>query len=86
MNKPYVKQYNKLGEVTNAITKENPYLHQSPNRSFTKKLNSGKYHVITDPRTGAFISFGNKVNGNNRANTCKRKNKNSRKYGKRLIG
>ena len=26
-NIPYVKEYNSLGECTNPITKENPYLH-----------------------------------------------------------
>ena len=80
MNTPYVKQLNKNGEVINPITKDNPYLHNNPNRSFMKKLTSNKYHIIRDPQTGAFIAFGNKVGGNNRANTSSRKGKHSRNY------
>lgn len=80
MNRPYVKQYNKFGEVINPITKESPYLHNAPTTSFMEKYSSGKYIIIKDPRTGAFIAFGAKTKGNNRANTCKRKGKNSRKY------
>ena len=29
MNMPYVRQYNEAGELTNPITKEEPYLHMS---------------------------------------------------------
>ena len=28
MNKPYVKQYDSIGNLLNPITKEQPYLHQ----------------------------------------------------------
>lgn len=44
-NIPYVKQFNHLGEVTNSITKEKPYLSPFPNRktrrskTFLTKLN-----------------------------------------------
>lgn len=79
-NRPYVKQYNQDGEVINPITKESPCLHKSPTTSFMKKYGSGKYIIISNPVTGAFIAFGAKSNGNNRANSCKRKGKNSRAY------
>ena len=79
-NKPYVKQYDENGVVINPITKESPYLHKSPTTSFMEKYGSGKYIIISNPVTGAFIAFGTKSNGNNRANTCKRKGKNSRPY------
>jgi hypothetical protein len=77
MNKPYVKQYNEDGEVTNPITKKSPYLHQFNTTSFNKKLTRGKYIILKNPITGEFIGFGSKAGGNNRANTCKR-GKNSR--------
>lgn len=28
MNKPYIKEYNEIGECINPITKETPYLHR----------------------------------------------------------
>ena len=37
MNKPYVKKYNSKGEVTNPITKENPYRPEYPNRSVRRQ-------------------------------------------------
>lgn len=36
MNTPYVKEYDANGVVTNPITKDNPYLHQYPNRKARK--------------------------------------------------
>ena len=33
MNKPYVKQYDGLGVLTNPITKDNPYVSKLPNRA-----------------------------------------------------
>lgn len=78
MNKPYVKQYDENGEVINPITKDSPYLHSFNNGAFRRKLNRGKYKIITNFKTGEFIKFGNKLNGNNRANSCKRKGVNSR--------
>lgn len=80
MNKPYVKQYNSNGEVTNPITKKEPYLHSHLNNQIRRKITRGKYEVltetITDKLTGekstVFKGFGNRLNGNNRKNTCKR--------------
>lgn len=43
-NIPYVKQFNDLGECTNPITKNNPYLHQFPSE-FTKKQER-KYIIV----------------------------------------
>lgn len=80
INRPYVKQYNENGEVINAITKDSPYLHKMPTTAFMEKYNSGKYIIIEHPVTKQFIAFGAKANGNNRANSCKRKGKNSRAY------
>lgn len=73
MNTPYVKQYNEKGEVTNPITKENPYLHHSPStRSQKRRL---KYIIVTNMATGAYVGE-IKRGGNNRkvaASTLRRK-------------
>jgi hypothetical protein len=68
MNIPYVKQYDENGELINPIISS--YSPQFPTRSQRKKSYS-KYNFFQD---GSCI----KIYGNNRKNTCKRKNKNSR--------
>ena len=73
MNTPYVKQYNELGELTNLIIGN--YLNVEGNRKSRRNIN--KYIVFHHPLTGEFIGRV-KTSGNNRANTCKRKNKSSR--------
>lgn len=87
MNKPYVKQYKKeiklidgieytveTEEIENLITKDKPYLHNEKSR----KGNSKKlYNIIRNHITGEFMGK-MKMFGNNRKNTSKRKNKNSR--------
>lgn len=87
MNKPYVKEFRKeiinengvdyeytFDEVLNPITKETPHLHKYPSlrgKSLTK------YRVLTNPFSGQYMGK-IKTYGNNRKNTSKRKNKNSR--------
>ena len=84
MNKPYIKQYeeiditdsNPIMQLTNPITKDSPYLHNSQSlRGKSKK----RYIPIHNHMTGEFIAK-YKQFGNNRANTSKRKDKNSRTY------
>jgi hypothetical protein len=70
MNKPYIKQFNQYGEVINQITKEEPYLHQFPNKR-QRNMSRGQYQHFQD---GSKV----KIYGNNRKNTSKRKNKHSR--------
>lgn len=36
-NIPYKKEYNLIGEVTNPITKGNPYINRYPNRATRRK-------------------------------------------------
>lgn len=76
-NQPYVKERDSDGKITNAITKENPYMHKYPSTSYQKSLFERKYIVFHHPITGEFIGKV-KTMGNNRENSCPRKGKNSR--------
>lgn len=88
MNKLYIKeyrtelveeggieyQYTYTDELLNSITKDNPYLHKES----SQRGKSGKqYHYLYHPITGKMIGR-MKMGGNNRANTSKRKDINSR--------
>ena len=71
-NKPYVKQFDSNGVCINPITSEAPYLTQFNTTSYLRRLT--RYKVNRHPVTKEFISWGGKINGNNRKNT-KRTNK-----------
>jgi len=75
MNKPYVKKLNKNGEVTNPITKDEPFVNNLPfNRS--QRRGVGKYVTLSNPVTGQPLGK-LKLKGNNKASTSGR-GKNSR--------
>ena len=71
-NKPYVKQFDSNGVCINPITADKPYLTQFNTTSYLRKLT--RYKVNRDPVTKKFISWGGKINGNNRK-PCKRTGK-----------
>lgn len=71
MNKPYVKQTDSNGEVTNPITKDKPFVSFFPNRE-TRRVGD-KYINLFHPITGKFMGR-IKKNGNNRKSTSKRRN------------
>jgi hypothetical protein len=74
-NKPYVKQFDENGEVTNEITKHEPFINNMPvNRAQRRAV--GKKITLSNPLTGKIVGE-LKMNGNNRANSSKR-GKNSR--------
>lgn len=61
-NQPYVKKFNEIGECTNEITKEKPFVNSAPsNRGNNKKV----YIILTNMITGAYVGKVKKC-GNNR--------------------
>lgn len=70
MNTSYVKRYNSTGNITNPITKDNPYLHFFPNRSMRRKRYKSvenaertlrklkfKFELITNTKSSNFKEF-----------------------------
>jgi len=52
--KPYVKQFDNMGNVTNQITKENPYLHHE---NGTRRIRRGTERIVTIMLAGQPTSF-----------------------------
>jgi len=82
MNKPYVKQFNEIGECINPITAETPYLHRfrsvrgmskRPYLNFTNGTSMKAKYIVN--KAGQLILI---PVGNNRANTSSRTGVNSR--------
>lgn len=64
MNKPYVKEYNALGEVSNPITKSNPYISGQSQRSATREIynkvpfhGTGKNFPLTVTKNAKYLRF-----------------------------
>lgn len=47
-NKPYVKQFDENGNVSNPITKHNPYFTQGPSRQARRFVEHGKVYQLVD--------------------------------------
>lgn len=89
MNQPYVKQFKTetvtengieytytYDEVLNPITKDKPYIHSFAS---VRGKSEKEYIIIRHHFTGEFLGR-MRMYGNNRANTSKRKNVNSRTF------
>jgi len=64
LNKPYVKQINSDGIVTNPLDKHNPYITKGPSRQARRFVEHGKVYNLVDLKgepTGITI----RRNGNN---------------------
>lgn len=53
INQPYVKQYHANGVVSNPITQQRPYLHNS---SSTRQKRRGNHRVAFDPISNGFVT------------------------------
>ena len=64
-NKPYVKETNEFGVVTNPITKEVPFINSAPSNKGNRKK---QYIILTNMITGAYVGKV-KAHGNNKKNS-----------------
>ena len=64
-NQPYVKKFNEIGECTNEITKENPFVNAAPSNKGNRKK---QYIILTNMITGAYVGKV-KAHGNNKKNS-----------------
>ena len=63
INKPYIKEVNQQGEVTNKIDKHNPYFSQGPSRQARRYYEHGKCFIQRDMNGNEIGRF--RKNGSN---------------------